>query len=181
MPIGSRPGERLVEDEQLGVVDQRRRELDALLVAVGQLLELRLRPVGETHPVEPLERGRVGGLARQPVLLGEVAELLRDPHPRIEPTLLGHVAETQAGVAIDRRALPPDLAAVRPGEPEDAAHRRGLAGAVRAEEADDAAWVRHERRAIEGDDRAVALGEVKDLEHGSTLSGFADRRLARGP
>ena len=46
-------GERLVEDEQLRVVDERRRQLDPLLVAVRQLLELRLRPVGEAHPLEP--------------------------------------------------------------------------------------------------------------------------------
>ena len=52
------PGERLVEDEQLRVVDERRGELDALLVAVRQLLELGLRAVAEAHPLEPLGRPR---------------------------------------------------------------------------------------------------------------------------
>ena len=53
MPIGSRPRERLVEDEQLRVVDERRRELDALLVAVGEVLELGLRPVPEAEALQP--------------------------------------------------------------------------------------------------------------------------------
>ena len=53
-------GERLVEHEQLRVVGQRVGQLDALLVAVRQLLELRLRPVGEAHPLEPASRGGVG-------------------------------------------------------------------------------------------------------------------------
>ena len=159
--------ERLVEDEQLGVVDERGRQLDPLLVAVRQLLELRLRPVGETHPLEPDRCRRVGRLAPHPVLLGEVAELLGDPHPRVEPALLGHVAEAQPGVAIHDRALPAHLAAVGPGQPEDAAHRGRLARAVGAEEADDPARVGAERRAVERDHRPVAFGEIDDLEHGS--------------
>ena len=58
--------ERLVEDEQLRVVDERRPELDPLLVAVGQRLELRPRPVAETEAVEPARgrRLRVGRAGR---------------------------------------------------------------------------------------------------------------------
>jgi hypothetical protein len=47
------PGERLVEDEQLRIVDERGTELDALLVAVRQLLQLCLRPIGEPEALEP--------------------------------------------------------------------------------------------------------------------------------
>ena len=47
------PGERLVEHEQLRLVQQRRRELGALLVAVRELLDLRVGAVGETEPLEP--------------------------------------------------------------------------------------------------------------------------------
>ena len=46
--------ERLVEDEQLRVVDERGRQLDALLVAVRQLLELRLGAVG--RPIRSSQR-----------------------------------------------------------------------------------------------------------------------------
>ena len=93
------------------------------------------------RPIRSSQRVAAASASRplQPVLLGEVGELLADPHPRVQAALLGHVAEAQARVAVDRRALPADLAAVRAGQPEDAAHRRRLAGAVRPEEADDAA------------------------------------------
>ena len=46
-------GERLVEDEQLRVVDERRAQLDALLVAVRQRLELVPLAVGQAQPGEP--------------------------------------------------------------------------------------------------------------------------------
>ena len=56
------------------------------------------RPIRSSHVA-----GRsVGRLARHAVLLAEVAQLLGDPHPRVEAALLGHVAEPQAHVAIDR-------------------------------------------------------------------------------
>jgi hypothetical protein len=79
--------------------------------------------------------------------------------------LLGHVAEPQAVLPVDRFAVPERCAAIGRGEPEDAAHRRGLAGAIRAEEAHEAARPGSEARAIEGDHVAVALGKILDLEH----------------
>ena len=111
-------GERLVEDEQLRVVGERDGQLDPLLVAVRQLLELRLGAVGQAHPLQPATGRGVRVLAVQPVLLGEVAELLGDAHPRIQAALLGHVAEPQPRIAIDRRALPADLAAVGRARPK---------------------------------------------------------------
>src|SRR5690606_17896193 len=79
--------------------------------------------------------------------------------------LLGHVAEPQASLPIDRPAAPANLSAIGPREAEDAAHRRGLPRAVRAEEADDPPGARGERRPVESDDVAVALGEIDDVEH----------------
>ncbi len=157
--------ERLVEDQQLRVVDQRGRELDALLVAVRQLLELGLGAVGEAHPLEPVVRGGIRGLAAQAVLLGEVAELLGDPHARVQAALLGHVPEAQPRVAVDRRTGPADLAAVRAGQAEDDAHRGGLAGAVGAEEPDDAARAGREAGPVERGDAPIAFGQVVDLKH----------------
>ena len=111
-----------------------------------------------------MRRG-VSVLATHAVLLGEVAELLGDAHPRVEPALLGHVPEAQPGVAIHDGALPAHLAAVGPGQPEDATHRGRLARAVRPEEAHDPSRASDERRAVERDDRPVAFGEIEDLEH----------------
>jgi hypothetical protein len=50
--------ERLVEHEQLGLVQERRRKLGALLVPVRELLDLRAGAVGEVEPLEPLGRRR---------------------------------------------------------------------------------------------------------------------------
>ncbi len=129
--------EGLVEHEQLGIVGERGRQLDALLVAVRQLLELGLGPVAEAHPLQPAQGGGIRRLATEAVLLGEVRELLGDAHPRIQPALLGHIAEAKTLDAIDGLSGPADLAAIRPGQAEDAAHRGGLAGAIRSEESDD--------------------------------------------
>ena len=46
-------GERLVEHEQLRLVDERGDQLDALLVAVRQRVEAVARAIGEAEPLEP--------------------------------------------------------------------------------------------------------------------------------
>jgi hypothetical protein len=51
---GVEPRERLVEDEQVGLVHERHSELDALLVAVGERLDLRLGALGDAEPLEAL-------------------------------------------------------------------------------------------------------------------------------
>jgi len=131
----------------------------------------RLATFGGLQPTfEPAPGRRIGRLARQAVLLTEVAQLLADTHPRIQAALFGHVPEAQPGDAVDRTAGPAHLTAIGPGQPEDAAHRGGLAGTVRSEEADDAAGPGRERGAVERDDIPVALGEVDDLEHGQCVS-----------
>ena len=158
-------GERLVEDEQLGVMGEGDGQLDPLLVAVRQLFELRLGPIGQAHPLQPAHRGGIGVASRQAVLLGEVRELLADAHPRIQPALLRHISESEACRAIHRATLPADRAAVGAGQAEDAAHRRRLAGAVGSEEPDDAAGRGLERGAVEGHHGPVALGQIDDLEH----------------
>ena len=134
-------GERLVEDQHVGLVDEGADQLDALLVAERQVLEVAARPVGEVEALEP----RLGAAARlglvEAAQLAEVAQLVADPHRRVQPALLGEVAEAPAGVGVDRAALPAHGAGVEGGEPEDRPHRRRLAGAVGPEEAGDGARV----------------------------------------
>jgi len=156
--------ERLVENEQLRIVDQGRPELDALLVAVRQGLELGAGAVGEPEPVEPARRRGLRLGRRQAMLLGEVAQLVGDLHPRVQAALLGHVAEPETMDPVDRPALPSDRAAIRSGEPEHAAHRRRLTGAVRPQEPDQTAGPDGERGSVERDDGPVALRQVGDLE-----------------
>ena len=66
-------GERLVEDEQLGLVHQRGGELHALLVAERELLDAVAGALGQAEALDPAVRGRVRIL--DPVQRGEVAQL----------------------------------------------------------------------------------------------------------
>ena len=52
-------GERLVEHEHLGVVDERDAELDALLVAERERLDLVAGALGQAEPLDPGVGGRV--------------------------------------------------------------------------------------------------------------------------
>jgi hypothetical protein len=99
------------------------------------------------------------------VVLGEVAQLLGDPHSRVKAALLGHIAEPQPRQTIDRGTLPERSPSIRPDESEDTAHRGGLAGAIRPQEANEASRPGLEGGTVQGHDGRVALGEVFDLEH----------------
>jgi hypothetical protein len=96
---------------------------------------------------------------------GEVGQLVADAHLRIQPALLRHVAEAGARVEIDRPAAPAHLAAVGLEHAEDDPHRRRLAGAVRADEAEELARLDLEREPVERDDVAVAARQFDHLEH----------------
>src|SRR4029079_19266953 len=104
--------ERLVEDEQLRIMDERGAQLDALLIAVRQRLELVQLAVCEPQPGEPAARWRLPLPAQAAVVLGEVAEVLAAPPPGVEAALLGHVAEAEPGHPVDRLAVPQRLALV---------------------------------------------------------------------
>ena len=160
------PGERLVEDEQLRLVQQRGRELRALLVAVRELLDLRIGAIGEAEPLEPVRRRRARRARAQPVQTAEVGELLADRHPRIEAALLRHVAEPQPLGQPDRPPVPEHLAGVQLDEPEDRAHRRRLPGAVRPEEAEHPPAPDRERAVIERLHRAEPLANAFKTQHG---------------
>ena len=96
------PGERLVEDQQLGVVHEGDAELDALLVAERERLHLVAGPLGSAQPLDPALGRRRGRRAGEPVQAREVDELVAHAHRRVEPALLGHVAEAAAHRGVDR-------------------------------------------------------------------------------
>jgi hypothetical protein len=76
---GVQPGERLVEDEHLRVVHQRRGELDALLVAQRQLLHLVAEAVADAEHVRPAPHGGGGVRGAHAVQPGQVGQLLAPP------------------------------------------------------------------------------------------------------
>ena len=90
-----------------------------------------------------------------------------------QAVVLGHVAEPRPhgdGIGGDVDAAHLDAALRRVGEPEQQPEHRGLAGAVGADQADEATRERH-RQPVEGDDSWVALGQALDAQEGT---GFHD-------
>ena len=86
------PGERLVHEQDLGVVQDRGDELDLLLVALGQLLRAAVGVIRDAEAGQPGGRLACRALGRDAVQRREVDELVEDRHPRVQPALLGEVA-----------------------------------------------------------------------------------------
>ena len=84
--------ERLVHEQDLGVVQDGGDELDLLLVALRQLLGAAVGVVRGAEAAQPVQRAAPGAVGRDAVQAGEEQELLEDPHPRVQAALLGQVA-----------------------------------------------------------------------------------------
>ena len=130
-------GERLVEDQQVGAVHERRGELTPLLVAVRERLHARLSAVAEPEPRQPRSGDRACALVSRAVQDREVLELIGDTHLRVEPAFFRHVADPLTDPAVDRPALPAHDSAVGAQQPADDPHRGCLAGPVAADESDE--------------------------------------------
>src|SRR4051812_26283321 len=98
-------------------MDQGRRELDPLLVAERELLDAVASALGEPEPLDPAVR------VAHPMQRGEIRELVAYAHLRIQPALLGHVAEAPAHVEIDWLAAPGHLPGVGLEHAHDDPHR----------------------------------------------------------
>ena len=159
--------ERFVEDEQLGLVDQRGDQLHPLLVAVRQGVEPVPRPGRQAQPVEPHVDAALHRDSASTTEPTQVDELVADTHARIEATLLRHVPEPGALLRTDLGALPADRAAVQGDEAEHRPHGRCLPGAVRPKEAGEPARSRRKRAGVERDQRAEPLAGDIELEHHS--------------
>ena len=121
-------------------MEDRRDELDLLLVALAELLGAAVREVRDRGTVSSQCRAWAPGpVTRQAIERGEVDQLLEDRHPRVQATLLREVAPRATRQLGRRGAVPADLALVGVQDAQADAHRRGLARAVGAEEAEDPA------------------------------------------
>ena len=153
---------RLVEEQQLGVADQRHRDVQAPLLTAGQLLGalVGLRP-------EPDAGDRVVDAERVREVAGEELERLADGEQAGRLGLLEHDADPRpprpAGA---RRVLAEhgDLARVALAEALEDLDGGRLAGAVGPEEGEHLALVDLEIEAAERFDVAVRLPQSPDLD-----------------
>ena len=133
-------GGGLVEQQQLGLVQDGRGQRQALLPAARERAGELVLAVGEAQPLERL--GHPLAASVHGVDAGDEVEVLLDAEILVEAEALGHVAD----LALDRPRLLDDVvaeagAAAPVGRQQAAQHAdgRGLAAAVGAEEAADLA------------------------------------------
>ena len=132
----------LVEEEQVGIVDERLRELDALLHAGRVGLDVAVARLAEADVVEHLVRALHRVDRRQPGELAAVRDERHRVHARDVGVALRHVADAGADLHRPVRDVEPEHRHAPLGrldEPEQRLEHRALAGAVRAEQPDGAA------------------------------------------
>ena len=164
-PEGVQAAEWLVEHQQFGPVDQRRGQLDALLVTVGERLDLVIGPLDQTELGEQLGGRRARLRLVEPVQAAVVDELVDDCHLRVEAPLFGHVAESVAHLGCQLFSPPADRAPVGCDDAEDASHRRGLARPIGAEEAGDTPGLDGEAQPIQRGHGAEPPIQIVKFEH----------------
>src|SRR5262249_19885 len=147
-----------------GIEDESRGELDALLVAVAQLLHLVPRAAAKAEAVEPALHRIARDLGGGAVQLRQVVELLANPHLRVQAALLRHVADPPAALEVDRFAIPENLAGVLGQRAERHAHGGGLARAVAANEPEDLARPHVKAEVVDRLQLPETLAETAQLE-----------------
>ena len=154
------PGGRLVEKEKIRLAHQRLAHADALQHAARVLAEQALAGVGEAEALEQRVDARVNFGARHLGQLGHVAQEGAAAGAAVEVHPLRHEAGAAADVEVVGGAIVDGhLAAVGMEKADDARHQRGLARAVRADQAEHFAGLHLEIDAVQHAQPAVRLGE----------------------
>ena len=154
------PAEWFVEDDQLGFVNHRGRELHLLLHAFRQLPRHRLGTSGEAEALEPAPGAAIGLGQAQSANGREERELLAHFHPRVEPAFLREISRAAPDSERVARAEQLDKAIIRLEDAECRADRRGLAGSVRSEQAEDGSGF---NRQVEAVHRARPIERLEQL------------------
>ena len=174
---GIEAGRRLVEKQHLGLVHERRREVEASLHPAGVTLDRAIGRVGELHELEQLDRTRTGLARRQIEQATLEDEQLATGLPRIEAGLLERDADPPphlVRLALDVDARDTSAARREREQRRQHPHRRRLARAVRAEKTEHLAGLDPQIDTLHGVDRArpaaVRLDQPFGLHCGSGSS-----------
>ena len=156
--------------ESHALAEPRGGEAEPLAHAEGVAADATVGGVGELDEREHVVDARTVEARRRrddPQVVAPGAAGVRAVGPEQRADLAAGLGERGVGPAADERA-----AGGGRDEPEDRAHGRGLARAVRAEEGGDAARPDLERDVVDGRDRAEALGQALegDVGHGGPPS-----------
>ena len=152
--------ERLVEDQQLGFVQDRDDELHLLGHAFRKFLNLLVPPLLDAEPDEPLLQPHDGFAARKALETGEEDGLFADLHLLVETPFLGQIADAVDVVGSDLPVAEQHAARVGRRDAVDDADQGRLAGSVGSEQSVDRTFGDGERYVVERRVRSVAFGDV---------------------
>ena len=159
----------LVEQEQARPGGECPRQLQPLALAGGQPARVGVGAIAEADRLQRALRRRACGAHVGRVVEGADHDVLDRCHAGERPELLERARDPEVADLVgteggDVVAVEGDPAGVRPLEAGDQIEERGLAGAVRPDDADQLARRHREGDAPVGHDAAEALGDVRDGE-----------------
>ena len=175
--------ERLVHQDQLGVVDQGAGDRRALLHAAGQLVGVFVLRALEPDHVQQFQPALAARLRRQTQDFGRQQHVLEDAPPLQQQRLLEHHADIAPGIEGVLAAADPDLAAVMAMQAREQLEHGGLAAAGRPDQRDEFARLDVETHV--GDrkkllaPRAVDLADAVQADERLAHSGPVGRRAIR--
>ncbi len=166
--VGVEAGGRLVEHQELGVVEDRLHDPDEGALTRRQLHAHAVGQVGDLEALEPLLDRGLAGLPAHAVEAGEDRQGFAHP----QPVRKGEVAGDEADLAHRRRAAlgegvphDGDRAGVRGDGAEEHQERGGLAGSVGAEQGHALARADGEVHPVHGAHLRKGLHETVGFEH----------------
>ncbi len=159
-------GEPFVEQQDFRIGGERPCQLHALLVDIGQSRDRRACGIRQPDPLQQRVREIVELLAPAPRMAEHAAggDIFEGRHGRQHAdelegagdALSGDFAGANAG---DRFTVDTDLAGARFQRARNQIHHRGLAGAVRPDQAKDFPLGKLERNIVDGDETAETFGD----------------------
>jgi len=183
---GIETGRRLVEEQQVRIVQQRPGEGHALAFAGGEPPHHRVGPVGHAELLQQRAGALAGrSLRESPHLRGE-EQVLHRGEAFVETSVLGqHAGATAQLVALKARIQPEHgrRTAVGAEHAVQQPHGRGLAGAVRPEERQDLAGGGVDGQPVESraarEAASEVLGDEGPVDHADSVALNTHRRLRR--
>ncbi len=159
---------RLVEQQDLRIVQQRAGQADPLRLPATERVDHRVALEAHVDQVELLLADLPPAGAVDAVGGGEEFEVLDDGHVVVHAEEVGHVADQPPDLLrmrVDALAADVGFAVVGLKQRGDHPHRGRLARAVRADESEDVAFLERKVDLVRGDQVAVAFGELAGFDH----------------
>jgi hypothetical protein len=162
---------RLVEDQDLGIVQDRLREADAALEALRQRVDRLIQHLAEMQPRDDVVDALLPARALEAAHVGDEVEEGEGCHLAVTRRTLGQIADLRLrldGLLLHVEAADPYAAAGGREESRDESHRGRLSRAVRAEKAEHFARLDGEGHVVHRRQMTVALREVRRFYHRQT-------------